>query len=212
MSEKYRIIAIVAIFVLLPVIGLFAQDAGEQEKKPMNAGLIFNLNESLFGFESYQGGLGLKLGRNNVDVRLLVDLFYSNSINSFSGDFGLGLEYHLKKASISPYLGFSAGLGYSSQKEEVDEDYTLIKNVAVYGTPLFGVEIFLLDFLSVFVEYGMKFEHNKTTTEQKTADETTSEEIKSLVIDSGLGNNAKIGIVVYFSRVDRGNALINPKN
>ena len=213
MSEKYRVIAIAAILVLIPVLGTAAQDAGEQEKKPLNAGMIFNLNESLFDFESYQGGVGIKLGRNAEDFRLLLDLYYSNSLNSFSGDIGIGLEYHLKEASISPYIGVSAGLGYmSSKKVEVNEDYTLRKDFTIYGAPIFGVEIFLFDFLSVFAEYGLKFKHNKITREQKTGSETTTEEIKSIEIKSDLGNNSKIGIVVYFSRVDRGNALINLKN
>ena len=201
---------IVFSLVLLTISAVVAQEEIKEYKNPLNLGVIFNIGESIFSLESYQGGLGFKLGRNAIDARFLTNFYYSNSLSSLSIDLNSSVEYHLNDATVSPYLGGNLGIGHISQKEKygVGETWTAIKDLILYGGPLFGVEIFVLDFLSLFAEYSFRIEHHKNTIQDNTPDKLITKETKILVLNTGLGNNANIGLVVYFKRNDSGRGII----
>jgi hypothetical protein len=57
-----------------------------------------------------------------------------------------------------------------------------------------GVEIYVLDFLSVFAEYTLVAVLSNAT------DLQTSQNTFNYLINTGVGNSAEIGIVIYFVR------------
>ncbi len=104
---------------------------------------------------------------------------------------GLGVtaEYHLIPGPISPYIGASLGAGYLTQ--------TNVTSVVSFSVgALAGVEVFIADFLSVFAEYTIAANLSSTT------DLATSQNTFDYLINTGMGNNAKLGIVIYFMRSD----------
>lgn len=59
---------------------------------------------------------------------------------------------------------------------------------------LAGVEVFILDFLSVFAEYAIGADFTNTK------DFQTGQSTFDYLISTGMGNNAKLGIVIYVMR------------
>ena len=59
---------------------------------------------------------------------------------------------------------------------------------------LAGVEVFIFDFLSVFAEYTLAANFINTT------DLQTSQSTFDYLINTSMGNNAQLGIVIYFMR------------
>ena len=156
-------------------------------KGPCDVGVIFNTKDLLFGLESYQAGLGAKIGLGNLCFRGLFDFTVNGSANSLALNLGAAVEYHLIPGPISPYVGASIGGGYMTQNK-------LTSAVNFSFGALGGVEVFILDFLSVFAEYAITADLINTTdlqTEQTTFD---------YLISTKMGNNAKLGIVIYFMR------------
>ena len=189
---------------------LTAQDEEIKLPLPLNIGLIFNINESIVSFDSYQGGLGLKLGWNQFNFRFLVDFLYSNASETTAFDTSVSFEYHPASHFLSPYAGAYVGVGHASQVEKIGKPKitTSTTSTSVFGGPLFGVEVFILDFLSLFAEYVVKFEHTNTTIKEKTSSNTETDTNRNLLIDTALGNGSMIGIVIYFKRSDTGRGLI----
>jgi hypothetical protein len=183
--------------------GALHADSNEPEttSSPLDVGLIFNIDGLALDFESYQGGLGVKLGKNSLAFRVLFDLFLSSTVDrvSWSLDVGTSFEYHFVKGALSPYVGAYISLGYALQKDEISDDtYTLLRSIPVSIGPLFGIEMFPLDFLSVFLEYAVQFEYNFVMTETSIAGSVTNERDDELSINTALGNSTKLGIVIYF--------------
>jgi hypothetical protein len=150
-------------------------------------GLIFNAGNILLGPESYQAGLGLKVGWGNIALRGLLDLAVNGSSASFSVNGGAVVEYHLSPPPISPYVGGYAKVGYMQP-----DAFTSI--VPLSTGAIAGVEVFISDFLSVFVEYNLAADFTLTTNLQ------TAQATFDYLIDTRLGNDSKLGIVLYFMR------------
>ena len=74
-------------------------------------GIIFNTNDLTLGLQSYQGGLGAKIGWGSLYLRGLFDFTVNGSSQSFAIDGGAALEYHLIPGPISPYIGRLRVLG-----------------------------------------------------------------------------------------------------
>lgn len=154
---------------------------------PVDLGVIFSSSDLLLSLESYQAGLGAKIGWGSLCLRALLDFTVNGSSESYAANVGATMEYHLLPAPISPYLGAFAGGGYMQQSNITSAvDFSL--------GAIAGVEVFILDFMSVFAEYAIAADFTSTT------DLQTSQNTFDYLISSRMGNNAKLGIVIYFMR------------
>ncbi len=192
-------------FLIILSSGILHADSNDVKdtSSPLDVGLIFNIDGITLDFESYQGGFGVKLGKDSLAFRVLLDLFVSTGNNStaFSLDVGTSFEYHLVKGALSPYFGGFLSTGYATQKEEISGDtWTLLRIFPISFGPLFGIEIFPADFLSIFLEYALVFQYNLITIETSISGSVTRERTDEFSINTALGNNAKLGIIIYFIR------------
>ncbi len=159
--------------------------------RPLDLGIIFNINNPLQNLESYQGGLGIKAMFGEHAVRTLVNISFDSTAGSFAVNLGAAYEYHLFPEPVSPYLGLAAKAGYMRQDSNVAV-------VPISAGAVLGAEIFILDFLSVFAEYEVSFSASWLT------DLTSSVTTTNYWLSTGLGNDGKIGIVLYFQRARKG--------
>ncbi len=156
-------------------------------KGPVDVGAIFNTSNLLFGLESYQAGLGAKIGWGKLDLRGLFDFTINGSSQSYAVDLGTTVEYHFIPGPVSPYVGASVSLGYMTQSNITSAVTGSLGAVA-------GIEVFILDFLSVFAEYEVAADLTDTT------DLQTSQSTFDYLINTRMGNNASLGVVIYFMR------------
>lgn len=183
---------------LVALLGAMAANAQTKATSPVQKldipqgscdfGLIFNTSSILLGLESYQGGLGLKVGRDRMSFRGLFALVLNGASDAYSLNPGAAIQYYLITGSrIAPYIGGSATGGYMRP-----DNVTSIVLMSVGA--LAGVEVFLFDFLSVFAEYAITADFTLST------DIPTSQTTFDYLVDAGLGNDSKLGIVIYFVR------------
>jgi len=156
-------------------------------KGPYDLGMIFDTGDLLLGLESYQGGLGACLGWGNLAFRGLLDLTLNGSSQVYAVGMGVAAAYHILPAPISPYVGGTIGGGYVYQGN-VSSAVTFSLGVIA------GVEAYILDFLSVFAEYAVTAELTHTT------DLLSAQRTLDYLVTTKMGNNAKLGIVIYFMR------------
>lgn len=116
-----------------------------------------------------------------------LDFLLSSASSSFSVNAGATGEYHLAPGPVSPYLGAYAQVGYSLQENVIWTVPLSVGGVA-------GVEVSILDFISVFAEYCLAADFTFTT------DLETSKTTFDYLVDTRLGNGSKLGIVVYLTR------------
>jgi hypothetical protein len=155
---------------------------------PRDLGLIFNTSSILLDLESYQGGIGLKFGRDKLSLRSVFDLVLNGASDSFSLNAGAAIQYYLLPgSSVAPYVGGSVGGGYMRQGDALS---MVVLSVGAFA----GVEVFLFDFLSVFAEYAITGDFTFST------DIPSSQTTFDYLVDTGMGNNSKLGIVIYFMR------------
>jgi hypothetical protein len=193
----------VIIFCLMAMLAARAdaQTSGSTSKVsplqgPADLGIIFSTGNILLDLESYQGGLGAKIGWGNLCLRGVFDFLVNGASRSFSLNIGAAGEYHLAPAGpISPYIGGNAQIGYMYQGAVLSAFPFSVGAVA-------GVEVFIFDFLSVFAEYCLAFDFTVTT------DLQTSQTTFDYLVDTRMGNSSKLGIVIYFKRV--GNKRLIP--
>lgn len=192
------------ILLILIICSGFSNLYAEEEKEPLPWGFIFNTDSLLLDIESYQAGAGIKvLLDNNAAVRFLGDVFYSNSSNTFSSTLGVTYEKHFKPNRVSPYWGGFIEAGYISQKTETDSDnWTKNVSVPISAGAVLGAEFFILEFLSVFAEYTLSFTGTITTASTSVGGNVTETDPEfNYSIDSGIGNDSKLGIIIYLDDV-----------
>jgi hypothetical protein len=213
MKKSILKLGCIIFFILAGCIGLGAQAKKTPSKKPVKktavkkkskekrtVGVIFNTDNIFMDLEEYQGGIGIKVRGEKLSFRTLFDFGFSSD----TLDLGLGftLEYHFKPGRVSPYLGGFIGGDIIRNWEEVDEDnYWSITTLPLSGGGIFGVEVFMLDFLSFFVEYNLKVSYSNMWTVESTAGVETTETESNFSIETGMGNSMKIGIIIYFDDV-----------
>ena len=193
--KKRMIVALLllALFVLTP--SLAAAQGGSlipglsPAKGSNDIGIVFSASDLFLDLQSYQGGLGAKMGWGKYSLRGLLDFSADSAMRAYGVSVGVTAEYHLVPGPISPYLGASAGTGYVTQAAVSSVLSFSVEAVA-------GVEVFIADFLSVFAEYALGASFTSTT------DLTTSQNTFDYMISTGMGNKAKLGIVIYFMRSD----------
>ena len=193
--------------VVVAMLLVAANVCAQQTKRPFLAGhdigVIFNTDDLLLDFESYQGGMGLKIADDKNAYRLLVDAFYSTASESIALTLGAAYERHFVQGRISPYVGGHLTAGYASTTTEASPDVwskTTSFPMAIGG--VFGVEVFLVRFLSLFAEYNLSVSLDYVETEDSNLGVTSSESTFDWTLDIGSGNQSKIGIVFYF-QMDR---------
>jgi hypothetical protein len=164
-----------------------AQGGLAPKNGPNDLGLLFTAPSLLMEIQSYNGGIGVKVGSGPLGYRLSLDVVYNSSAYSFNVNGSFAVEYHLIPGPVSPYVGGIVGIGWARQEG-------MTSMVPLTAGAIAGVEVFLLDFLSVYAEYNL------------TADLTFVQDLQtqnwssSLLLDSKVGNNARLGIVIYFMR------------
>ncbi len=187
---KRRLLAVVCLLVIVST-SITAQalltDKKQASTGAFDFGLIFNSSNILLDLESYQAGLGAKIAWGSMALRGNCDLLFNGSTQSFSVNVGTAFEFHPMTAAISPYIGAFAQVGYMSQPE-------ITTAIPFSGGVIAGVEVFLFDFLSIFAEYAFAADLLLTT------NLTTETTVFDYIIDTRMGNNSMIGIVLYFSR------------
>ena len=185
------------------VIHAESDDPGDTSS-PFDVGLIFNIDGIIpQDIESYQGGFGVKLGKNSMAFKMLFDFFASASTDrtAFSLDAGTSFEYHFVNIFLSPYFGGYLSLGYATREEEISGDtWTSLRSFPISFGPLFGIEILIADFLSIFLEYALEIEYNIISIKTSILGSVTSERADEFSINTALGNNAKLGVIIYFLR------------
>jgi hypothetical protein len=173
-----------------------AAPASKSKQTLEDAGLIFNIGAAPFKIEPYQAGIGIKLGWKDVRLRGLLDVVASSASDSFSAKTGAALEFHRTPEPVSLYIGVSAGGTYMNQA-------SAFSSVVLSAGALAGVEYFPLKFLSLFAEYSIAADFTWTT------DLASSLTTFDYLVDTRLGNDSKIGIVIYFQRLK--DALVDTK-
>lgn len=156
----------------------------------MDMGLVFSGGSDFGILDPYIGGLGAKLGSTELLFRPSFDLFINGSTSSIAMVGGLALEYHFIEGLVSPYLG-----GFFNGGWKKSGDYSMEIPLSVGA--IAGVEVFVFEWLSLFAEYNLAVNVNFVT---YTA---TSQSVYDYTIDTGMGNEGKIGIVMYFLRKGR---------
>ena len=132
-------------------------------------GVIFNTDDILLDLESYQGGLGVKIGLDKFMLRAMADILLNTGLNPFSLTVGAVLEKHVLPGPVSLYWGPCARMGFTILTDKIDAD-NWNQNIAwevLSAGVVGGIELFIFDFLSVFAEYqlalslGMNFDTGK---------------------------------------------------
>ena len=174
--------------------------AGERD-----LGVIFNTNDILLDLESYQGGVGAKIGLGPYVLRPMADILLNTDFNPFSLTLGAVLEKHILPGPVSLYWGPSLEMGVTILNNRFDAD-NWTQNIAwelLSAGCVAGFELFIFDFLSVFAEYNLALTLGLNTDRMSVAGVESSTTEFTYKLDLGLGNSAMFGIVVYLTRKKR---------
>ncbi|MBN1835412.1 MAG: hypothetical protein JW820_06140 [Spirochaetales bacterium] len=199
-----KVIASMALLLFLGASGTpWAQEEQvEGERAALAAvdslGLIFNTTDILFEMESFRGGIGAELGLQRFAIRGWLDLEFQTQFNPFSFTLGGAFKKRILPGRVSPYGGGYLEIGFAHLRTGSDPSYWYRTNALVMTLGgMLGVEVFVFDFLSLFAEYALPFEIKYTHTAESIAGSETVTNDWDYGMDIGLGNSARIGIVVY---------------
>jgi hypothetical protein len=199
---KRRIIFSVLLFFVLPISSMGAN--GKSVRENLSAtlwnrdlGIILNTHSLLFDIDSYKGGIGAKLSSGSFVLRGAADLRFDTGFNPFSVTLDVGMEKHFLPGPISPYWGIFVDVGFTQLTEA---DGTRYITFPLTVGPLLGIEIFIFDFLSVFVEFSLPLTLGIETTQTSVAGSVTSSSKFIYGLDLGLSNQSMLGIVIYLTR------------
>jgi hypothetical protein len=182
---------------LFPARGLFV---GRRD-----VGVIFSTENILLDLQSYQGGLGVKIGLEKSTLRLDADVLLSTGLNPFSLTAGVVWEMHVLPGPVSLYWGPSARMGFTILTNKIDSDNWTqeiaweVLSAGVVG----GIELFIFDFLSVFAEYALVFNLSMNFDRVSVAGSVSSTSELAYNLDLGMGNKAMLGFVIYLVRKKR---------
>ena len=163
-------------------------------------GLIFSTKDILFGLDEYEGGLGIKIAGDKVAYRGLLDVLVSSVDDSFAAALGVAVERHFLENRVSPYFGGSLTLEMA--RSITDEAFTDTRtnrfSMPVSAEAIAGVELFVTRLVSVFAEYSLSVTVSPTWVTETVAGVENKRTEVDWSLDMGLGNQSKVGVVVYF--------------
>ena len=205
LKKKYYAILFVLLGMLIFPAIIFAEEKSKISKiflieETSNTGLIFNINDILLDIESYQNGLGVKhFISDKFAYRVSLDFSYADSSDTLILNLGNSIEYHPIKGRVSPYIGGFLDVGLIRYKIITDADnWTKVTTIPLSAGPILGVELYIFNFLSLFAEYSMTVSYTTTFTRQSVAGTVTDDTDSDFGTEIGIGNNSKIGVVLYF--------------
>jgi hypothetical protein len=166
---------------------------------PVDLGIIFNTSDLLLDIQGFQGGVGAKFSLEHWMLRGMADLVLGTEFDPFSLSLGAVWEKHLWPGPVSVYWGPAVETGFTTLLLfKVDEDNWSRDSIVPLSLGcVLGIEFFIFDALSVFVEYQAAFEIGIDWTRVSTAGSVSSTAELTYNLDVGMGNNAMFGIVFY---------------
>ena len=169
---------------------------------PVNLGILFNTKDILLDIQGFQGGVGAKVNLKDWMLRGSADLVLNTEFDPFSLSLGTVLEKHLWPGPVSVYWGPAVETGFTTiLLYKTDEDNWSRNSILPLSLGcVFGVELFLFEALSFFVEYQAAFELGISRTRVSTAGSVSPTTELTYNLDIGMGNNAMFGIVFYLMR------------
>jgi hypothetical protein len=170
-----------------------SEESGERILKGFTPGIIFNTSNLLMDISGYQSGFGMKFRGNSFSLRTLLSLGYDSSTEVLDATLGAALEKPFFTGRVTPFWGFSVEGGYVEDEGDMFDSTTLSAKVAA----LLGVEVYILDFLSVFAEYELGASVSRVEVDQDAGGGSDS---TNHAFGTGLGNDASIGIVIYLEK------------
>jgi hypothetical protein len=198
-------IKVLLAILVLTCAGVFASERTsiwegiEPKAEPPDFGILFNTNDILLDIEGFQGGIGAKISLKNWMLRSSADLIFRN--HWFSFDVGAVLEKHLLPGPMSLYCGPAAGIGYTLDHDKDDEDNWSREHYPFFSLGcVFGIEVFIFQFLSLFVEYQAALKLGLDITKVNVAGSVSTTKEFTYDFDIGMGNNAMFGIVIYLAK------------
>ncbi len=84
-----------------------------------DVGIIFNTTSILLDLDSYQAGLGIKVGGNTLAIRGLFDFVLNGASSAISVTAGAALQRYVFPGLVRPYIGGCLTLGYMSQSQVI---------------------------------------------------------------------------------------------
>ena len=185
-------------FAALTLALSFAAGGSLAAQETRSFGIVFNTSSIVLDLESYQAGVGIKIPGKIVDMRFSGEVNASNNFSSMRFGLGVAVERHIRPGTVSPYFGGFAHAIFDSKKVETDaENWVQNMSIPVSAGGILGVEYFILDNLSIFGEYALAVDLgifiNKTSEDGTVV--TTPDH--TIAIESRIGNNSKIGVVIY---------------
>lgn len=206
MTAKRRLFLVLLVLSVTPLVSAqrgsiwkgITPTAGERD-----IGILFSTNDILFDLEGYQQGVGAKISINDKWMfRGMVDILLNTGINPFSISLGGVLERHFLPGPLSVYCGPSleTGITISTDKTDADNWTQAIALPLLTVGGVFGIEVFVFDFLSVFLEYQAALALGLNIDRISTAGSVSSTTDFTYKLETGLGNSGKFGIVFYLMR------------
>lgn len=164
-------------------------------------GFIFNTDNLLFDQESYRGGMGVKLRGDPLAYRGLVDLYVSTISSARAFDVGVGVEYHFVPDRVSPYAGGEIAFGLTRSTENPNPSTTQrVRTSQLQLAGIAGVEVHVTPFLALFLEYNLALSYEALRTVTDVAGNRDIDRTDDWTLETGLGNESKLGVVIYFNR------------
>lgn len=210
MINKKSILFTLIIIIAISAILFAADEPDKKVKKDKKAdsdlifGFIFNSNNILVDISDYQGGVGMKIKNLHFsgltfDVRCSLGLTMNDGLDDFSIRTGLATEFHfMERGRLSPYWGLFINVDYIRSYNYIDENNWFDTVLIPFSTGgIFGIEVFVFEFLSFFAEYNLSVNFSHTSIESPAETET----IFTYNLTTELGNATMIGIVIYFEPV-----------
>lgn len=173
-------------------------------------GFIFNADNIFLDLEESHGGVGFKvrdvdLGFMDINIRagLGMDFIDGTDVYNISGNITVEIPF-FEEARISPYTGFFMRGAFRKLYIQIPDDTpdpdswsSTIYRPLHFGA-IAGIECFLLDFVSVFVEYEAVLEINTSRLDSNLIQPQDEVNMK---FKMQMGNEGMIGICFYFRPV-----------
>jgi len=171
---------------------------------PVDLGIIFNTKDIALDIQGFQGGVGAKVNLKDWMLRGSADLVLNTEFDPFSLSLGTVLEKHLWPGPVSVYWGPAVETGFTTiLLYKTDEDNWARTSIVPLSLGcVFGIEFFIFEALSVFVEYQGALELGISRNRVSTAGSVSATTELTYNFDVGMGNNAMFGIVFYLMKRD----------